>query len=146
VIRILIAAGPPEVAVFQGVGIDRSVVAFGFMVTFVTGILLGFRSEGLLSLRLSLASFIFPERAGTALGATLRDVTLMVLRKGMGLVLLGLLFGMAGGIASTLWLSNLLYPIRPNDPQPLRRSESTQCGSSGKNNLSPIEEVISCTV
>jgi predicted permease len=52
----------------------------------------------------------------TALGATLRDVTLMVLRKGMGLVLLGLLFGRAGGIASTLWLSNLLYRIRPNDP------------------------------
>jgi predicted permease len=51
-----------------------------------------------------------------ALGAQRREVLSLVIRKGLGLVLVGALLGLAGALAATRLVSNLLYGVEPNDP------------------------------
>ena len=51
-----------------------------------------------------------------ALGASRRDVFRLVLGRGMRLVAIGLVLGMAGALNLTHMLTNLLYGIKPNDP------------------------------
>jgi predicted permease len=51
-----------------------------------------------------------------ALGAQVRDVYAMVLRQGMRPVSLGLVLGVAGAIAASRSVANLLYGISPNSP------------------------------
>jgi ABC-type lipoprotein release transport system permease subunit len=50
-----------------------------------------------------------------ALGAQMRDVLSLMLRKAMSLVLLGALIGLAGAYAATRVLSNLLFEVAPTD-------------------------------
>lgn len=51
-----------------------------------------------------------------ALGATEQDVLGRVLRRGLGLALLGVAIGLAGAFATSRLLSSLLYGISPTDP------------------------------
>jgi putative ABC transport system permease protein len=51
-----------------------------------------------------------------ALGATRRDVLVMVLGQGLTLIGLGLVAGFAASLALTRFLSSLLYEVRPWDP------------------------------
>jgi predicted permease len=51
-----------------------------------------------------------------ALGAQRRDVLRLVLRNGMGLTLMGVIFGLAGGFALTRVLRNQLYQVGTTDP------------------------------
>jgi putative ABC transport system permease protein len=51
-----------------------------------------------------------------ALGATRRQLLVMVLAQGLRLALLGVAFGVAGALALTRLLTGLLYEIRPTDP------------------------------
>lgn len=51
-----------------------------------------------------------------ALGARLEDVLSLVLRQGMTLTLVGLVIGLAGGLAVARLLADLLYEIQPHDP------------------------------
>ncbi len=51
-----------------------------------------------------------------ALGATRRDVLLMVLGQGLTLIGLGLVAGFVASLALTRFLSSLLYEVRPWDP------------------------------
>ena len=51
-----------------------------------------------------------------ALGAQRRDVLRLVLSQGMGLVLVGLVVGLAGAYGATRWLSSLLYGVTATDP------------------------------
>ena len=51
-----------------------------------------------------------------ALGATRRDVLVMVLGQGLTLIGLGLVAGFAASLALTRFLSSLLYDVRPWDP------------------------------
>jgi len=51
-----------------------------------------------------------------ALGATLRDVVLLVLVQGMKPTLLGLGLGFAAAFAATRLLRGLLYGVAPTDP------------------------------
>jgi putative ABC transport system permease protein len=55
----------------------------------------------------------------TALGATRGDVLALVLRQGMGLAVLGLLLGVAGSLALTQLLTNLLFGVGGRDPATL---------------------------
>jgi len=51
-----------------------------------------------------------------ALGAQKRDVIKLVVSGGMGLTVIGVGVGVAGALALTRFLSNLLYGIKPTDP------------------------------
>jgi predicted permease len=51
-----------------------------------------------------------------ALGAQKRDVLKLVVNGGMGLTVLGVGVGVAGALALTRFLSNLLYGVKPTDP------------------------------
>jgi putative ABC transport system permease protein len=51
-----------------------------------------------------------------ALGARKMDVLRMVMAQGLQIVMWGLIFGIAGALAMTRFLSNLLYGIKPSDP------------------------------
>src|SRR5262249_45440049 len=51
-----------------------------------------------------------------ALGAQARDVIGMVLRESMSLVALGALMGLGAAVATTRFVSNLLYGLEPTDP------------------------------
>jgi predicted permease len=51
-----------------------------------------------------------------ALGATRGNAIAVVLRQGMGLVGVGVLLGIAGSLALTRVLANMLYEIKPTDP------------------------------
>ena len=51
-----------------------------------------------------------------ALGARARDVLLMVIRQGMALVLLGVVFGIAGAYAITRTIRSLLFEVGATDP------------------------------
>jgi putative ABC transport system permease protein len=51
-----------------------------------------------------------------ALGAQRRDVLSLVIGKGLKLVLVGSLIGLAGALAATRLVSNLLYGVTPADP------------------------------
>ena len=50
-----------------------------------------------------------------ALGARTRDVVLLVMRQGLMVVAIGLVIGIAGGIASTRALRTLLFEVQPTD-------------------------------
>jgi len=51
-----------------------------------------------------------------ALGAQKRDVLKLVVGHGMRLALIGLLAGVAGALALTQLMANLLYQVKPADP------------------------------
>jgi putative ABC transport system permease protein len=51
-----------------------------------------------------------------ALGATPLAVLTLVLRKGMWLTLLGVIFGLAGSFVLTRLMSSLLFGVQPADP------------------------------
>jgi ABC-type antimicrobial peptide transport system permease subunit len=51
-----------------------------------------------------------------ALGAQVKDVLKLVLKQGMGLVLLGEAIGLAAAFASTRVLRSLLFGVTPTDP------------------------------
>ena len=51
-----------------------------------------------------------------ALGAEPRDVLALVVRRGLGLTVVGLVVGVAAALASTRVLTTLLYEVRPSDP------------------------------
>jgi predicted permease len=51
-----------------------------------------------------------------ALGAQKRDVLKLVVNGGMGLTVIGVGVGVAGALALTRFLSNLLYGVKPTDP------------------------------
>jgi putative ABC transport system permease protein len=51
-----------------------------------------------------------------ALGATQRSVLEMVIRQGLGLVLLGALIGLTASVALTRFMSTLLYGVSATDP------------------------------
>jgi putative ABC transport system permease protein len=50
-----------------------------------------------------------------ALGAQSRDVTTLVLRTGMRLVLMGIVIGSAGAFALTRWMTSLLFEVSATD-------------------------------
>ncbi len=51
-----------------------------------------------------------------ALGARAADVLQLIVRQGMGLVLIGLVIGAAGALALTRVMSSLLFEVKPWDP------------------------------
>ena len=51
-----------------------------------------------------------------ALGALPRDIRRLVIRRGAGLALLGVVIGTAGALALTKLLSSLLFAVKPTDP------------------------------
>jgi putative ABC transport system permease protein len=51
-----------------------------------------------------------------ALGATPRNILFLVLKKGMGLTLLGVVIGLAGSFALTRLMSSLLFGVKASDP------------------------------
>jgi putative ABC transport system permease protein len=51
-----------------------------------------------------------------ALGARSEDILSLVISTGGKLVCIGLIVGIAGGIAATRLLTELLYGVKPNDP------------------------------
>jgi putative ABC transport system permease protein len=52
----------------------------------------------------------------TALGARPRDVLRVIMLRGMMLTLVGLMIGVAGALALTRLMSNLLFGVSPSDP------------------------------
>jgi putative ABC transport system permease protein len=51
-----------------------------------------------------------------ALGATSRDVVLMIVKQGSTLILIGLAIGLGGAFALTRLIESLLFGVRANDP------------------------------
>jgi putative ABC transport system permease protein len=51
-----------------------------------------------------------------ALGATKSEALKVVIKQGFSFVILGIIFGMAGALGLTRYLSSLLYGIGPTDP------------------------------
>lgn len=51
-----------------------------------------------------------------ALGAQMRDVAALVLRRGMALALMGVVIGLAGSLALTWIVSGLLFEVKATDP------------------------------
>ena len=51
-----------------------------------------------------------------ALGATPRNILFLVLKKGMGLTLIGVVIGIAASFAFTRWMSSLLFGVKAADP------------------------------
>ena len=51
-----------------------------------------------------------------ALGATRTNILLLVLRKGMGLTLLGVVIGVAVALGATRLMSSLLFGVKAADP------------------------------
>ena len=51
-----------------------------------------------------------------ALGATTRNILFLVLRKGMGLTLLGVAIGLAAALGLTRLMSSLLFGVKAVDP------------------------------
>ena len=51
-----------------------------------------------------------------ALGAERRDVTRLIILRGINLTLVGVVVGVAGGLALTRLLSSLLFGVKPTDP------------------------------
>jgi predicted permease len=51
-----------------------------------------------------------------ALGATARDVVLLVVGRGLRLAIIGGVAGAAGSLGATHWLRSLLYAVSPTDP------------------------------
>ena len=51
-----------------------------------------------------------------ALGATPRNILFLVLRKGMGLTLIGIAIGIAASFGFTRWMSSLLFGVKAADP------------------------------
>jgi putative ABC transport system permease protein len=51
-----------------------------------------------------------------ALGARAADVLGLVMKQGLGLVLIGVVIGLAGSLGLMRFLAALLYGIRPGDP------------------------------
>ena len=51
-----------------------------------------------------------------ALGAKQSDVLRLVLVEGLRLTMLGVVLGIAGALASTRVLTNLLFEVKPTDP------------------------------
>ena len=51
-----------------------------------------------------------------ALGATQREIVRLILRRGLGLVAIGVLIGLTGAYALTRYLSSLLFGVSPLDP------------------------------
>lgn len=51
-----------------------------------------------------------------ALGAQSRDVLLMVVKNGSGLILIGLAIGLGAAYALTRWMASLLFGVKANDP------------------------------
>ena len=54
-----------------------------------------------------------------ALGASVRDVTRMIARRGILLAALGVGAGLLGALATTRFLEKLLYGVSPTDPATL---------------------------
>jgi ABC-type antimicrobial peptide transport system permease subunit len=51
-----------------------------------------------------------------ALGATVRDVTRMIARRGIVLATLGIGAGLLGALGTTRFMHGLLYGVSPTDP------------------------------
>ena len=51
-----------------------------------------------------------------AIGATPQDILKMVLRQGLGVVIIGLVAGLLGAFAGTRLLADLFYGVKPGDP------------------------------
>ena len=51
-----------------------------------------------------------------ALGADASSVRRMVVRRGMGQVVLGLVAGLGGAMFLTRWIGSLLFDVSPTDP------------------------------
>ena len=51
-----------------------------------------------------------------ALGATPRNILFLVLKKGMGLTLIGVAIGIAASFAFTRWMSSMLFGVKAADP------------------------------
>jgi putative ABC transport system permease protein len=51
-----------------------------------------------------------------ALGAERRDIMRMVMREGLVIAIIGLVFGIAAALATTRVLTSLLYEVAPTDP------------------------------
>jgi putative ABC transport system permease protein len=51
-----------------------------------------------------------------ALGAQRRDVLKLIVRQGMGLLMIGIGFGLAGAFAATRLMSSLLFEVKARDP------------------------------
>jgi putative ABC transport system permease protein len=51
-----------------------------------------------------------------ALGASRADVLKLVLKQGVALIAIGLVLGLAGALATTRFLTTLLFGVRPTDP------------------------------
>jgi len=60
-----------------------------------------------------------------ALGADRAQVRGMVLRQGLALTGIGVVFGIAGALALTGWLSSLLFEVQPGDPTVLAAVAAT---------------------
>jgi ABC-type antimicrobial peptide transport system permease subunit len=54
-----------------------------------------------------------------ALGAGAPEVLRMMVRQGLGVIVIGLAIGLAGALLATRALTSLLYGVEPNDPATL---------------------------
>src|SRR5260370_42294676 len=51
-----------------------------------------------------------------ALGASRREIVLMVVRQGMAVALIGIVTGVVAALGFTRLMTSLLYDVKPNDP------------------------------